>query len=239
MGFLDRLRRVGPRPDDLFERVLLVPTPDTGEEPRGPEVLAEDREIAFVLVHDEDGLPVLPAFTSEDALLRWNPGGSRYVGLQGKALVEILAGSDWDRIVVDTAGPEAFAITRSAARELLGAVPFSVPAGSTLAIGQPAQAPPDGFVSDLRRACEDEAAVAEAFLYQLGVLERDELPHLTIGLRLDAGVDEEEAERIAQAIGHAADPQSWGYEFVDFQLLEGDMLDTVRSAATTIFRRSG
>lgn len=237
MGFLDRVRKSSAHPDDLLERILLVPTPDTGQEPRGLEVLEEDREISFVLLHDEEGLPVLPAFTSEDALLRWDPAGSRYVGLQGKALVEMLAGSDWDRIVVDTAGPKAVAITRSAARELLGAVSHSVPAGSTLLIGQPAQAPPDGFVSDLRRACEGEAAVAEAFLYQVGVLERDELPHLTIGLRLDAGVDEAEAGRIAQSIGRAADPQSWGYEFVDFQLLEGEMLDTVRSAATTIFRR--
>lgn len=190
-----------------------------------------------MLVYDEDRLPVLPTFTSEGALLRWNPEGSRYVGLQGKALLEMLAGSDWDRIVVDPAGPDAFAITRSAARELLGAVPFSVPAGSTLAIGQPAQAPPDGFVSDLRRACEGEPAVAEAFLYQLGVLDRDEPPHLTIGLRLDARVDEGDGGRIAESIGRAIEPRSWGYEFVDFQLLDGDMLDTVRSTATAIFRR--
>ena len=218
--------------------MLLVPTPDTGEEPRGFEVLDESQEISFVFVHDQDGLPVLPAFTSEDSLLRWKPEGSPYIGLQGKVLVKLLADSDWDRIVVDTADPRPFAITRAAARELLGAIRYTVAAGSTILIGQPAQSPPDGLVSALQRACEREPAVAEAFLYQLGILERDEMPHLTIGLRLDAGVDAESAEGLAQRIGDAIDPSSWGYEFVDFQPLEGDMLDTVRSATTAIFQRS-
>lgn len=190
-----------------------------------------------MLLQDEDGRAVLPAFTSESALRRWSPEGSRYIGLQGQALVEMLAGSDWDRIVVDLADPEPVAITRSAAMEPVGTVAYSAPAGSTFVIGQPAQAPPDGLVSNVRRACFGEAAVDEAFLYQFGVLERDELPHLTIGVRLHAEVDQAEKGRIAQSIGRAADPPSWGYEFVDFQFLEGEMLDTVRSEATAIFRR--
>lgn len=216
--------------------MLLVPTPETGKPPESG-VLEEDREVSVTFLQDEDGRAVLPAFTSESALRRWNPEGSRYVGLQGQALVEMLAGSDWDRIVVDLADPEPVAITRSAAMELVGTVAYSAPAGSTFVIGQPAQAPPDGLVSNVRRACYGEAAVDEAFLYQLGVVERDEPPHLTIGVRLHEEVDQAEKGRIAQLIGRAADPPSWGYEFVDCQFLEGEMLDTVRSGTTAIFRR--
>ncbi len=237
MGFLDRLRRSGAVPDDLLERFLLVPTPDTGEEPRGFHVLEEDREMSFVLVHDEDGLPVLPAFTSKEALQRWNPEGSRYVGLQGRALVEILARSDWDRIVVDTTDRSAFAIPRSAALELLGVAAYTQPAGSRMLVGQPARTPPHGLVTAVQRACANEPTVAEAFLYQVAILEQGNTPHLAIGLRVDARVDEEDRVRIAHSIGRAVDPQSWGYDFVDLEVLEDDMLNAVRSGATAIFQR--
>ena len=122
--------------------------------------------------------------------------------------------------------------------ELTGTVKRSVPAGSTYAIGQPARTPPDGFVSNVVGACEGEAAVEEAFLFQFAWLERDEPPHLVIGVVLGAEVDRAEAGRIAQSILGAADPQSWGYEFVDLQFPEGQMLATVRSEAIAIFRRS-
>jgi hypothetical protein len=237
MRFLDRFRASRIGSDRLLERQFLVPTPEAEEGPRSREVLQEAREFSFVLVQDEDGLPVLPAFTSEDALLRWIPTGSAYVGLEGKNLLDLLARSDWDRIVVDGADPGAFAITRSAAQELLGAMPYLVPAGPPLRIGEPAEAPPDGFVRELRCACERERAVAEAFVYQFEAVDRDEPPHLAVGLRLDAGVDEAEVGRIARSIGDAIDPQSWGYEFVDFHVLDGDMFDTVRSATVPVFNR--
>jgi hypothetical protein len=148
----------------------------------------------------------------------------------------MLAGSDWDRIVFDPADPEPMAITRSAAREMLGIVADALPAGTTFAIGEPARTPPNGLVQNVWQACEAEAAVDEAFLYQLAIVGR-EPAQLTIGLRLTPGVDESEKERIAQAIGGAADPQSWGYEFVGLQILDGDLLDTVRSEGSAIFLR--
>lgn len=120
VGFLSRLRRPGTGGPEILDRSLLVLTPDIGEELRGPEILEEALEIDVVLVTDYDGLSVLPAFTSEAALLRWRPHGSRYIAVQGKVVVDLLARNDWDRIVVDTGSPGAFAITRSDAVRLLG-----------------------------------------------------------------------------------------------------------------------
>ena len=236
MGFLDRFRKADTSPDQLLSRVLLVPTPETGE-PLESGVIEEDRTVSFVVLHDEDGRTVLPAFTSESALCRWRPEGSPYMGLEGQALVEMMAESDWDRIVVDVADPEPITIPRSAAVERTGTVAYPVPAGSTFVIGQPAQAPPYGLVGNVTRACEEEEAVDEAFLYQFGIVDRDEPPHLTIGVRLHTQVDDAEKGRIAQSIGGAADPPSWGYEFLDLQFLDGEMLDTVRSQTAAIFRR--
>ena len=82
-------------------------------------VLDEDLEASLVLVTDYDGLAVLPAFTSEAALLRWKPEGGPYLGLEGRFVIEVLARSDWDRLVVDTESPNAFAITRAQALTLL------------------------------------------------------------------------------------------------------------------------
>ena len=190
-----------------------------------------------MLVLDDDGRPVLPAFTSEGALTRWKPQGSACVALQGKVLVEMLARSDWDRMVIDGADRDAIAITRSAVRRLIGMIAYSMPAGSTSRIGQPAQEPPEGLVDALRSACQRELVIAEAYLYQFQIVERDEPPQLTVGLQLQPSVAEGEYQRLAESINADVNPQRWGYESLDYQLLEGDLLDTVRSSEPVILDR--
>lgn len=100
-----------------MHQVLLVPTSNT-QELKGWRVLPEDQDIPLLLVKDEDGNDVLPAFSSEAALLRWKPAGSAYVGLEGHILIELLARSSWDRIVIDGADPEELVITKSDALRL-------------------------------------------------------------------------------------------------------------------------
>ena len=119
VGLFDRLRRSTGVPADLLERELLLLVPDSGEEPIGAQTLTEDRTFSVVSVTDYEGRKVLPAFTTEEALLRWRPEGSRYIGSPGKTVVEILARGDWDRMVVDTESPTAFAMTPLEAAELL------------------------------------------------------------------------------------------------------------------------
>jgi hypothetical protein len=235
VGFLARFRRSGARAgDDLRERMLLVPAPESAAEPAGLQVLEEERELSFVVVADEAGRQVLPAFTSEDELRRWQPGGSRYVALQGKDLVEILARSEWDRMVIDGAGPDARVLTREDAARSLAPASYTVPAGTMMLVGQPADAPPDELVRGLRDACEREPAVSEAYLYQVAMPERDEPPHLTVGLRLATGADAEDASRIVQSLGQEVRPEAFGYAFLDFQLLDDDMLETARSAGLAV-----
>jgi hypothetical protein len=151
-------------------------------------------------------------------------------------LFEMLARSDWDRMVIDGADRDAIAITRSAARRLIGVVAYSVPEGS-FRIGQPAREPPDGFVDGLRGACECEPAIAEAYLYQFQIVEREEPPQLTVGLRLQPSAAEGEYKRLAESINGGVNPQRWGYESLDYHLLEGELLDTVRSSEPVILKR--
>lgn len=86
----------------------------------GSVVLEADLEVDVMGVTDHEGRPALPAFTSEAALLRWQPSGSPYIELQGRVVVEMLLQGEWDRIVVDTESTDAYEITRSDAAELLG-----------------------------------------------------------------------------------------------------------------------
>lgn len=171
---------------------------------------------------------------------RWRdrgPQGSAYVALPGRALVEMLAGSDWDRMVVDGADPTAFALTRSDAGRLVGAAVLSVGAGSAYRIGQPAQPPPDGLVEGLRSACEREPEVLEAYLYQFQIVERDEPPHLALGVRLSPSVGEPEVRRVAQSIVGLVEPARWGYEFLDFHPLDGELLEAARANGTALLQR--
>jgi SseB protein N-terminal domain/SseB protein C-terminal domain len=234
VGFLDRFRESGRSPDEILDGELLVPTADTGREP-GVETLDEDAEIPFIIVTDEYGLDVLPAFTSEQELDRWRPQGSPYVGLNGKDLVEILARSDLDRMIVDGAGRHPLALTRSAAQELVGVLP--VPAGSAFRIGQPAEPPPTGLVQALRSACERQPEVREGYLFQLQIVERGEAPSLTVGLLLNESIDEADHERIGRALFDTLDPSDWGYEFLDVHFLSGELLDAARANGVELLRR--
>jgi hypothetical protein len=118
VSLLNRLRRTGGVAS-ILDSTLLVLTPVSENASVGSYVLEADREISVVSVTDDEGLAVLPAFTSEAALMRWKPEGSRYLGLQGRVVIELLANGDWNRMVVDTDSPDVFAVTREEAVELL------------------------------------------------------------------------------------------------------------------------
>jgi hypothetical protein len=152
-------------------------------------------------------------------------------------LLELLAASDWDRIVIDGADPTAFAIPRSAARELLGVATHTMPAGATMLVGQPAVEPPSGLTDALSLACEREPRVVSAYLFQMAIAESDEDPRLAIGLEFDGQIDEAETSRIVQVIGDAVEPAQWGYDFLDFHVLSDEMLELASSDESIVYRR--
>ena len=220
MGFLDRLRRRSAL-DDVLAGELLVPIPTLTGPPR-VEVLEEDRQLEVVTVEDDAGRLVLPTFTSEAALNEWKPEGSPYMALPARLVVELLAVSDWDRIVVDGGGGHGFSITRVDARQLVRMSQLSsIPAGE-VRIGLPAEPPSEEMVEALRRACEAVPTLAEVYLYQWQLVERDEPPSLAVGFRLAENADPEGA---ARSLAGTIDSSAWGYEHLDYVPLEGELLE--------------
>ena len=94
---------------------LLVLTPPVGDMPTRLGQVEQPSTIDVVLVTDQEGHVVLPAFTSEATLLRWRPEGSHYAQVGGNVLLSLLAHSDWSRIVVDPGSSEAFEVSRGEA----------------------------------------------------------------------------------------------------------------------------
>lgn len=225
-----RLRRLSRRrdPDDLLRTELLVPIPDTGALEVGRRVLEEAEDVTFVIVEDPEGRLVLPAFTSERELQRWKPQGGPYIGLEGRVLIEFLAASECDRIVIDGAGAEPIGMTREAARELVGVTTHSFSPGSEYRIGLPAKGPPDRLIDELRETCA-RPEIAEAWLYQFQFVNGDDPPYLALGVLPAPGADEAGVEALLQAVGPQLRPARWGYEFIELHPLADDLLDAARA----------
>jgi hypothetical protein len=209
------------------------------EGPLGVRITDGDENLSLVVVHDKDGLAVLPAFTSEDALRRWRPAGSPYVGLVGHVVVGLLAESDWDRMVVDGADASTeLVISRAAARRMSGVEEVAVQAGSTVVVAEPAVGLPEGMRDALCRACQIQSLISEAYFVQMAVGDGEQMPHLTIGLSLARASDETEAYAIVRAIASEVEPDRWGLEFVDLIVLDGGLLDTVRALGPPVYYRA-
>jgi hypothetical protein len=178
---------------------------------------------------DLDGGRVLRAFTSEAALTRSIPEGSPYVAIAGEITLGLLLDGMADRLVVDGTEGHARTITRAEAQRLLAPTTFT----PTLLIGLPAEAPPEGLVDALRHACSVEHAIGEAYLYQ-SHLEHDAHPSLALGLWFQESIVHAEVVRIVESIVDDMDLEAWGYEFLDIQILSGELLDAVRANGIVI-----
>lgn len=235
MGLFRRRRTEGRGVAD--DDLLLVPIEDSPEATEGWRVAEADETLAFLLIQDDDGLLVLPAFTNESELTRWNPEGSPYAGLYTRDLIDLLANSDWDRIVVDGAGDKPFAITRAEAiRRVGGLLDMTVREGTTMLIGDPADRPPAGMLDALREGCGQVPAIAETYVFQTFV-DGDEQPTLAVGLRFEGSPDPSEVRSVVQQLVERTEPTRWGYEHLDFQVLDDEMLELVSCGREPVFRR--
>lgn len=101
----------------LSESRLLVPllaeAGDTGLTPEG-RVVEKSQELSIVTVAGPDGRRVMPAFSSTEAMGRWNPE-ARPIPVPGPQLALAAAQEETDLIIVDPGSPEQeFGVRRPA-----------------------------------------------------------------------------------------------------------------------------
>ena len=152
----------------LLPARLLIPLVPVSADPTGG---GRRRELAAATLIGRDGAPAVPAFTSVDALARWRPDARPVTVTARDALASALR-EDAAAVVLDVAGPVAFAVEEPALRDLAGGfvpvggaeeIATSTVAGGLSAI-QPVCDVGAELVEAVRAALAREPAVAEAYL---------------------------------------------------------------------------
>ena len=171
--------------DVLREVRLFVPLVARIAEPGADsETTAHKRaEMSIVTVAGPDGRNVLPAFSSVEALQRWNPK-ARPVA-QKMQLVALAAASDGtDLVVLDATSPTEFAIRRPALWALAQSLPWT-----------PSYSDPT-VLAEFVAAARTEPRVAAVQLVAGDPTARLSGPELVVLVAIDDGADERELEAI-------------------------------------------
>ena len=232
----------------MLDQVLLVLTPPGGARTGTESVRRSNGPLEMVTVKDHDGMPVLPAFTSETELLRWHPEGSRNVSMFVADVLERFLSSDLARIVVDNRSERAFVIDRRDAQALLAAAPKERRRPPLLEIGDLDLDVVGPLVARLRVICATLPGIAEAYLYRGRVIELGSetageesapLP-LVLVLRYEVEVADArvaaEVETLLDGVRSAAKHQSGGFPSFSVGTVrgEGPLLAAARRKGTAI-----
>lgn len=108
------------------ERLLVPLVAEAGDEGIGPHGQRVDKtqELSIVTVAGPDGRPVLPAFTSVDAMRTWNPL-ARPIPIQASRIALAAAGEGTPLIVVDPGSETQTVVRRPALHALATGEPWT------------------------------------------------------------------------------------------------------------------
>jgi hypothetical protein len=164
--------------DALRDSRLLIPlVAELGSEGRTEHGHDKSQELSIVTVAGPDGRTVLPAFTSVDAMSRWN-GLARPVPATAGRVALAAASEDTDLVVLDPTSDTEFVIRRPALWALAQSQPWT-----------PSYADP-AVLSAFMDAAEPELAVAAVRLAPGDPGSRLAGPELVVQLSLAPGLDQ-------------------------------------------------
>jgi SseB protein C-terminal domain/SseB protein N-terminal domain len=191
----------------LSSPIYLVP----GEESGGDELELAARE-------GRDGSLYIPAFTSRGRL-------ERFSGSDRAASVPLLdLAASWPpevSLVINPGDPIELVLPGEDFRRLAGGGEQTVPAGTSVMIGDPAEEP-EAVLEAVAATCSRTPAVRGAYRAQLHVNRPGERPHLAIGLLVDApSEDHHELRREVARSATAAGAEQVSVVVLD-RLAEGD-----------------
>jgi len=152
----------------LLQSTLLLPSNEAlGPGLGGWTALKKTTRLGLVTTTGPQGERILLAFTDEQALLRWKPTGSSYVGLHAMDLFRLALDNDVAGVLVNVAGPAGGTITRGEMEVLASGgtpgQPFSAPDRAIedpavlLDLGQSAQE--QGNLAAARASCAKSLAI--------------------------------------------------------------------------------
>jgi hypothetical protein len=175
----------------LLETNLVAATPRLPDAP-GTHTVKAGETLDLITFADPDG-PVLPLFTSADAVSRWRPEPTGIVALPSRALFEMAAVNGTNKIAIDPGSPTSGYLTRYEIEQLArGRLPLGrsgdvVAEATEVRIGKPANPPPPQALTAIQAQLDAEPRALRAwyFLMQRGT----QPPELVIAIQFALGAD--------------------------------------------------
>lgn len=189
----------------------------SGSEDEGVETIPAAAKLSIVKWEKDDGTPIIPFFTSLEALQRTLKEESKYVALPAKSLFEITLGTFFVLNPVSPYGKEFFPNEIQALLETgMSQAPQTreVQKETQVLLGQPANYPSE-MVSALTALLAKHSAVKAAYLCLMHDPSSAEKPSLVIGFEGETDL----GEAMKEAGSVAADTAPKG-ELVDFVVLK-------------------
>lgn len=174
---------------------LLVPlVTDRGDEGVGPhgQVVDKTQELALVTLAGPDGRPVLPVFSSVDAMRTWNPE-ARPIPVSAPRAALAAAADGVGALVLDPGSPTEFGLRRTGFEALATGAPF-VPCFAD-----------ENVLEAFLAATAGESVVRALQLAPGDPDARLTGPELVVQLTLDAGLPREQLDEVVGRLGAA-----WG-----------------------------
>jgi SseB protein C-terminal domain/SseB protein N-terminal domain len=163
---------------------------------------SEGSELSLAALEGRDGGRYIPAFTDRSRLERFS-GSDRAASVPLRDLAP-----DWPAevsLVIDPGDPIELVLPgrdfRRIADEREPGVEETVPAGTSVMIGDPAEEP-EAVLGAIARTCSGRPEVVAAYRAQLHVNRAGERPHLAIGLVVDA--PSEDAHELRREVARSA-----------------------------------
>jgi hypothetical protein len=219
----------------LLEAELLVPTDERPTEERTLVATGEESWTVRVLGEDDQGL-VVPVFTDVERMLEWEPDGSGYIALEGRALFELAEMNGFGRLVVNPGSATLGAIERHEIETLArGRLPVEgaeqIPAGSRVRIGQAAVRPSAGAIDAVRAALAADQRISGAWLLQ--IQQPPAAPEHAVAVAFGDDLDDASRSDAFQAVARRAGQHST--EARDFLFVPVDA--TLKEIGEPIFER--
>jgi len=207
---------------------LLLPSQNDGRILDGWQDASGDETLKLTSVFNMDGLKVLGAFGSEEALLEWSGTKTEYTAMRSPDVLEMCRTQGIDRIVINSGRDDMFVLERR--REGLTETPIEE--DTQVLMFTPASPLPRPLLDKLAHHFEKVDSIEEA--YQYGQTMKGETG-IVLGIRFSVRSDDATAA-LNHALGNALAGEDIGQPLFVL-ILDDRLLEAVRGIQDSLFYR--
>jgi len=164
------------------EAYLLLPSIHDNTNMEQWKTIHEASTLKLTSVYNLDGLKVLGAFTSEEAIFSWAKKPMQYTAMESGDVLKLCQANGIDRIVIDSHLPTMFVLERNRGDVTVE----NITKDSPIRIGTPAKRISGADLEKLRNNFSDVITTEEAYQY---LMTRDQEHSLILAFKLSVNTD--------------------------------------------------